>query len=369
MKQLTLLLCITALVTASCQNAKQYPELTEDGVYAEFVTNKGTFVAKLYHDKTPVTVANFVSLAQGTNTMTDSMYTGKPFYNGLTFHRVMKDFMIQGGDPLATGMGTPGYRFPDEFVEGLIHDRKGLLSMANGGPNSNGSQFFVTLVPTPWLDYKHSVFGEIVMGQEVVDSIGLVPVNKQNNKPIEDVIMQEVNIINKGDINVPNLKEALANQEQEQTEMANKAQEFAAEAKKELEAALEQAETLPSGLEIAYVTKGDGPKPTEGQTIQVDYEGYFTEGMLFDSSDVTLTDKFNVTNLARKAADAYQPIKTVLSKDMQLVAGFKEAMFNMSVGDEIVVKIPPHLGYGERGMGPIPPNTPLIFRMRMLSAE
>ncbi len=368
MKQLSLLLCITALVTASCQNPPKYPELTE-GIYAEFITNKGTFVAKLYHEKVPTTVANFVTLAQGTGVMVDTLYKGKPFYNGLTFHRVMKDFMIQGGDPLATGMGTPGYRFPDEFVEGLIHDRKGLLSMANGGPDSNGSQFFVTLVPTPWLDYKHSIFGEIVMGQDVVDSIGLVQVTPGSNKPVEDVIMQEVNIINPQNIEIPNLKEALEAKSLADTERANKIQEYAAEAKKELDAALANAETLPSGLEIAYVTRGDGPKPTEGQTVEVAYEGYFTEGLLFDSSDVTLTDKFNVTNPARKAADAYKPIKTALTKDMQIVAGFKEAMFNMSVGDEIVVRIPPHLGYEDRGSGPIPPNTTLVFRLKMLSAE
>jgi cyclophilin family peptidyl-prolyl cis-trans isomerase len=154
----------------SCK--EDYPDL-EDGLYAEFNTNKGTFLAELYYEQTPLTVANFVSLAEGnSHSMVDSTYQGKKFYDGIQFHRIIKDFMIQGGDPQGTGSGGPGYRFPDEINENLTHDSKGYLSMANAGPGTNGSQFFVTLAETPWLDSRHTIFGKVIQGQDVVDSIG-----------------------------------------------------------------------------------------------------------------------------------------------------------------------------------------------------
>ena len=160
MKKLSFLIIILSLSFGACQN--KYPDL-DDGVYAEFITNKGTFVAKLYNEATPLTVASFVELAEGKNEMVDSLYKGKKYFNGLIFHRVIKDFMIQGGDPLGTGSGNPGFKFPDEIVDTLKHTGKGILSMANSGQNTNGSQFFITQKETPWLDGKHTVFGEIVI--------------------------------------------------------------------------------------------------------------------------------------------------------------------------------------------------------------
>lgn len=174
----------------------QYPEL-EDGIYAEFVTTQGVMVAKLEVEKTPVTVANFVSLAEGTNTMVDSAYKDKKYYNNLIFHRVIDKFMIQGGDPTGTGMGDPGYKFKDEFHPDLKHDKPGILSMANSGPNSNGSQFFITEVPKPHLDNVHSVFGELVIGLNIQDSISNVEVDNRK-RPKEDVVITELNIIRKG---------------------------------------------------------------------------------------------------------------------------------------------------------------------------
>src|SRR5690625_2210967 len=177
-------------------NSSDHSELG-NGIFAEFQTNEGTFVAKLYHEQTPLTVANFVSLAEGTNEMiTEEDKKGVPFYDGLIFHRVIKDFMIQGGDPQGNGSGGPGYRFPDEFVPELTHSGKGILSMANSGPNTNGSQFFITLKETPWLDGKHTVFGEIVEGQEVVDAIGLL--ETKNDRPVNEVVMEKVTIIRNG---------------------------------------------------------------------------------------------------------------------------------------------------------------------------
>ena len=183
------------LSATSCEKDK-YPELGE-GVFAEIVTNKGTMVAKLTPEKTPVTVANFVALAEGDHPMVVPKFKGKPFYNGLIFHRVMNNFMIQGGCPEGTGRGTPGYRFGDEFDDDLRHDKPGILSMANPGPHANGSQFFITEKPTPWLDEKHAVFGELVLGLDIQDSISNVEV-APGDKPVEQVVIQEVNILRQG---------------------------------------------------------------------------------------------------------------------------------------------------------------------------
>jgi len=154
--------------------------------YAVFDTTEGKFKAKLFADKAPITVQNFVDLAEGKK-------TGKPFYDGLVFHRVIPNFMIQGGCPQGTGRGDPGYRFADEFHPTLKHERKGMLSMANSGPNTNGSQFFITVAPTPWLDRKHSIFGEIVEGYDVVEKISNAPRNAQD-RPNKDVKINSVKI-------------------------------------------------------------------------------------------------------------------------------------------------------------------------------
>jgi len=155
-------------------------------IYAAFDTSEGKFKVKLFADHAPRTVANFVALADGSK-------TGKPFYDGTTFHRVIPDFMIQGGCPEGTGRGGPGYRFPDEFHPSLKHSRKGLLSMANAGPNTNGSQFFVTVAATPWLDNKHSIFGEVTEGYDVVEKISLVPRGAQD-RPVKEVKVHSVKI-------------------------------------------------------------------------------------------------------------------------------------------------------------------------------
>jgi len=154
--------------------------------YAAFDTSEGKFKVKLFADKAPNTVNNFVSLADGSK-------TGKPFYDGTTFHRVIPDFMIQGGCPLGTGTGGPGYKFADEFHPTLKHTKGGLLSMANAGPNTNGSQFFVTVAATPWLDNKHSIFGEVIDGYDVVEKISKVPRGAQD-RPVKEVRINSVTI-------------------------------------------------------------------------------------------------------------------------------------------------------------------------------
>lgn len=162
-------------------------------MYAVFETNKGTFKAKLFADKTPKTVENFVSLAEGTNTKT-TVKAKSPFYDGLIFHRVIPNFMIQGGDPKGNGTGDPGYRFEDEFVKDLRHDKPGKLSMANAGPGTNGSQFFITVAATPHLNDRHTIFGEVVEGYDIVETISKVKTGP-SDKPVEPVVVKHVKII------------------------------------------------------------------------------------------------------------------------------------------------------------------------------
>ena len=165
MRRLNFVALLSAMfVFFSCNSQKKAYKDLGDGLFADIETTQGNIIVKLNYKETPITVANFVTLAEGKNSFVKAEYKGKPFYNGTIFHRVIKDFMIQGGDPTGTGMGDPGYRFEDEFVPTLQHDKKGILSMANAGPGTNGSQFFITQVPTPHLNGRHTVFGETVKG-------------------------------------------------------------------------------------------------------------------------------------------------------------------------------------------------------------
>ncbi|MBI6116510.1 peptidylprolyl isomerase [Salegentibacter maritimus] len=351
----------------------EYPEL-EDGMYAEFKTNYGTFVAELFYEETPITVSSFVSLAEGTNKMVDSTYKGKNYYNGLTFHRIIDGFVIQGGDPTGTGSGGPGYKFPDEIVDSLSHDSKGILSMANAGPGTNGSQFFVTLAPTQNLDGRHTVFGKIVKGQDVVDSIGKVETGPQD-KPIKTVTMEEVNIIRKGkdakNFEAPKVfeDELQAIKEKEDAE-AKKRQEAKEEMAKTFESHKDEAKALDSGLQIYFEEKGEGEKPETGQMVMVSYEGYFEDGDIFDTSKKELAKEMGLFNPNREAQGGYGPMAIVYGPDAPMIPGFKEGVQQMSVGDQALLYIPSHLGYGERGAGGvIPPNTNLVFRVKLESIK
>lgn len=363
MKKTALLFAFFAFTLFACQD--KYPDL-EDGVYAEFVTNKGTFVAKLYNDQTPITVSNFVDLAEGNNALADSTYKGKPYFDSLVFHRVIKDFMIQGGDPLGNGTGGPGYRFPDEIVEGLTHDRKGILSMANSGPATNGSQFFITARETPHLNGMHTVFGEVVIGIEVIDTINSVPTD-QRDRPVDDVVIEKMNIIRKGKVTLNSFEKNMEEIENERKETAQrlvKVKEATAQSFNELE---EEAEELPSGLKMVYTKKGDGAQPVEGQRVLVNYEGYLADGTLFDSNKVEIAEKYEMVDERRLQANQYAPMPAEYSLNAGLIAGFREGMLKMKVGDEAVLFIPSHLGYGETGAGNlIPPNAKLIFKIEIV---
>jgi len=166
-------------------------------IYAHFTTSDGNFTARLFDTEAPKTVANFTGLAEGTKEWSDprsGKKTNDKYFDGTVFHRVIAGFMIQGGDPLGEGTGGPGYTFADEFSPKLRHDRAGLLSMANRGPNTNGGQFFITLAPTPWLDNKHSIFGEIVEGMDVVKKIGSTPTSKPGDRPVKPIMVKSVMI-------------------------------------------------------------------------------------------------------------------------------------------------------------------------------
>lgn len=376
-------LFLLVLILTSCK--AQYPNL-EEGIYAEFVTTKGVMVAKLTYKKTPITVANFVALAEGNHPMVDSIYKGKKYYNGLTFHRVMNDFMIQGGDPKATGSGSPGYKFGDEFDVTLKHNKPGILSMANPGANTNGSQFFITEKPTPWLDgydenghlkncddprvYCHTVFGELIEGFDVLDSISNVK-TASGNKPIEDVVIEELNIIRKGkaekkfdapEIFINHFAEA----ERREKEKAAKAEAILKATKEKFDAQKKDAITLPSGLQYIITEKGTGEKLPQEAKVLAHYAVYFEDGKILETSNIETAEAFNIVNEQRKAKDGYQPITADIGPDAQMIQGFKEGLQQLSVGDKATLFIPYHLAYGESGTRGIPGKSNIIFEVEVL---
>lgn len=372
MKKISFLLfCSILFAFTSCN--EEYPEL-EDGMYAEFKTNHGTFLAELYYEATPMTVASFVSLAEGTSTMADEEHREKPFYDGLVFHRVIGDFMIQGGDPQGTGSGGPGYKFPNEIVDTLTHDSKGILSMANSGPDSNGSQFFITLKETPWLNGMHTVFGEVVQGMDVVEAIGNVE-TAQNDRPVEEVVMQEVKIIRKGSDAKDFKAEEVFSKELEEFKAETEAktrqmeEQRAANAQR-YEDLKAEAKELESGLKIHFLEEGEGPKPQQGDTVRVNYQGYLSSGDLFDTNIAEVAEEAGALNERRQQMGGYAPMPMLYSKDAPMIPGFKEGVQQMQVGDKAVLFIPSHLGYGENGAPPvIPPSADLIFEVELVDIQ
>jgi len=353
------------LILIGCKSS-QYAELG-DGLFADIQTNMGNIVLKLEHKKTPVTVANFVSLAEGNNPFVSEEYKEKKFYDGVTFHRVMRDFMIQGGDPTATGRGNPGYRFRNEIVDSLRHSGKGILSMANsGGDKTNGCQFFITHAETPWLDGKHTVFGEVIQGIAVVDSIANVEV-ADGNKPITEVTMNAVVIVRNGKEArkfdaVKVMTDYFAEEEALEAAMKKSIEDFVSEAVAQKEA----AEALPSGLKIHVIQEGSGIEPKVGQQVLVNYSGWLSDGTLFDTSSSEIAKQFGkFDEIDRMHRGDFSPSPMNYTPDSRLIAGFKEGLLTMKVGDKVRLFIPSYLGYGPQGGGPIPPNADLIFDLEI----
>jgi len=360
-------LIITALflLVISCRPTK-YVDL-DDGLYANMETNKGEILLKLEFEKTPVTVANFVSLATGTNKYVIDTLEGKKYYNGLVFHRVIKDFMIQSGDPKGTGRGGPGYEFSDEFPVDSIgnlllkHDKAGVLSMANPGPaGTNGSQFFITRKETPWLDGKHTVFGNVVTGQAVVDSI----IQNDTIRNIEIIIIGKVakrfNAQKEFSVFYDKyLKDIKDKEDKMQLAAANtlaKINKYAAEAKE-----------LPSGLKLVITETKNGEFPPKGSNVKVNYAGYFTDGRLFDTSFVEVAKAYGTYEEGRDQQNGYAPFTTIYGPEAKLIAGFKEGLQKMKIGDKAMLFIPFHLGYGVQGSGNVvPPDTDLVFELELV---
>lgn len=366
-KTLMLLILILVLNLTSCK--AQYPEL-EDGIYAEFITNKGVMVAKLESEKVPITVANFVSLAEGTNTMVNDKFKEKKFYNGLIFHRVMNEFMIQGGDPNGTGVGSAGYRFKDEFHPGLKHDKPGVLSMANSGPNSNGTQFFITEVPKPHLDKVHSVFGQLVIGLNIQDSISNVKVDNKN-KPIKNVVIEELNIIRKGkaakQFDAPKIFiNHFAEEERLEKEKIAKAEAIIKASKDKFVSQESKATILESGLKYFISEKGTGEKLKEGDRTITHYAVYFEKGKLLETSKLEIAEELDAVNEKRKEANKYEPIEVEITPNASIIAGLKEGIKQLSVGDKATIFIPYHLAYGEFGNRGIPGKSNLIFEVEIV---
>ncbi len=376
--RIALLIHVVALTSFAQKN--KYPDL-KDGIYAEIITSKGTMVAQLYDEKAPMTVANFVALAEGKHPLLGKEYRKKPFYNGLTFHRVIENFMIQGGDKTGTGGGDVGYKFPQEVRQDLKHDEPGVLSMANAGPGTNGSQFFIMHKPTPSLDMKYNVFGKVIKNVDVVGVIATVPKNK-SDKPLENVYMQEINIIRVGKqakkwkaekVFTEKLKESEEKDNAEKKKMAAYKENAPAarEAKKNEFAKLKAATLpLPSGVQLYIRSTGKGGPIANNAEIEVDYNGFFEDGRLFDSSNRETSLVYDNYNPRRDEAAAYKPLTLMYSKDMKLIPGFRDAILTMGYGDEVVAFIPSSQGYGDRGSGAnIPRNTDLIFEIKILEKK
>jgi cyclophilin family peptidyl-prolyl cis-trans isomerase len=366
-KRISLLVIVIATLFSCNDTHNNLP----DGLYAEIETNKGIILVALEFEKTPITVANFVTLAEGNNPFVNEDFKGKPFYDGLKFHRVIPEFMIQGGDPLGNGSGDTGYKFKDEITN-LKFDKEGLLAMANSGPGTNSSQFFITHNETPWLNGLHTIFGHVVEnGMETVNTIA------------QDDQIKTISIIRKGEaakkfnalsvfnnffktesehlktqaaLNAENLKKYA---EKYKSVIESKASYF-----KALKA---EATTSKTGLQYKITQKGNGKKPSNGAEIFIHYAGFLEDGTLFDSSIESVANAFGKFDHNRANANQYTPIPFQAGKKDGMIPGFVEGLEKMSFGDKAVLFIPSNLAYGEAGAGGIiPPNANIIFEVELL---
>ena len=337
MKKLVGLFALVALLFQSCDTSPR-PDLG-DGIFANIETDLGEIIVKLEYEKTPVTTANFVSLSEGTNQFVSEELKGKSFYDSILFHRVIKDFMIQTGDPQGTGMGGPGYKFKDEFDQSLSHNDKGILSMANAGPGTNGSQFFITHVPTPYLDGRHSVFGKVNSGQDVVDNIA------------QDDLIKSVKIIRIGkdaeEFDAPKIFENY---------ITNKSQADILRAEEEaklLDDITSGMIETESGLKYKVSKKGSGPNAKIDDVLSVHYSLKLVDGSEIDSSFTR-----------------GEPIEFTCGVG-QVIKGWDEAMQLLNKGSKATLVIPSELGYGSTGAGNgvIPPNATLIFEVELVDIK
>lgn len=355
----TLLLLGTAPVQAQKAPPPQASTLEEataaDGLYAIFETSLGTFACSLEFEKAPVTVGNFVGLAEGRIEFLDPRtqeWVSRPYYDGLKFHRVVPHFVIQGGDPLGDGTGGPGYAFIDEFHPDLRHDRPGVLSMANSGPGSNGSQFFLTLSKLSYLDGRHTVFGHVVFGYDVLERIASQPMGGPDNSlPIVDVILKKLKIQRQGPA-AERFDPVSAFQRQDSiaAEREVERQATAERFRAQLDREMGQAEETQSGIRFRVQTPGSGRQPEPGDMVKLHYEGYLEDGTKFDSS-----------------YDREMPFQFPVGQGF-VIPGLDEICRDMKPGEKRRVVVPAGLAYGDQGAKKfgIPPNATLIFDLELL---
>lgn len=353
LRSIGLLMSVMTIGTALYAQKNAAPKL-EDGMYAEFTTTKGTITLKLEDEKTPMTVANFVGLIEGNFTFQDSIKITKPYYDGLKFHRVIANFMVQGGDPEGTGMGGPGYKFYDETRPDLKHDKAGTLSMANSGPATNGSQFFITHKETPWLDGKHTVFGHVISGQEVVDKIA------------QDDVIQTVKIIRvgktakkfdatkvfNGDYN--RISEEYKKEAAEIERIAKMPQEeYRNFMYQEVLKKYPNAKQSTSGLVYVIENEGEGLTIEKGAPVSLHYSGTFRrDGDKFDSS-----------------YDRGQPMDFQYQVN-RMIPGFEEGIAMLKKGGKAKLIIPYYQAYGPNGRpGAIPPYSDLVFDIEVVDVQ
>ena len=344
-----------ATVALAADEAAIEAATAADGVYARLNTSLGTIVCRIETERVPVTAGNFVGLAEGTLSFRDPKtqeWVKRPFYDGLTFHRVVQGFVVQGGDPLGDGTGGPGYEFIDEFDPALSHTGPGVLSMANSGPGTNGSQFFITLAAAPHLDRRHSVFGNVVFGMDVLQAMAAEPMTgPEKSRPAKAIVIQNVSIIRRGKAaRAFDAAAAFAMQEQIVAARERERQEKAQRFQRELSAEAKSADSTASGLRFWVRTPGKGDPPVNGDMVEAHYTGYLEDGTQFDSS-------------YERGAGFRFPVG-----NGRVIKGWDEVFLLMRAGEKRRVIIPPQLAYGKTGFRRygIPADATLVFDLELI---
>ena len=354
----TSVILFLSLFTLFTSCSKSYDHLKE-GIYAEIETSKGNMIVQLEFQKVPNTVDNFITLAEGKNPFVSAEFKDKPFYDGLKFHRVIPDFMIQGGDPNGDGSGGPGYKFADEFHPDLKHSKAGILSMANAGPGTNGSQFFITHKETPWLDNIHSVFGEVIEGQEFINTI-------EGNDVIEKITIIRIGNEAKNFNAVKIFKNYYAKVAKAQKEAEEKAKVLAEEKTKEINSLKVNGTKSKTGLIYEIVTLGNGKKPTSTSKVYINYAGFLENGIQFDTTNEESAKQFGTYNPNKAAQNGYAPYPATM-ENLQFIPGFVEGIKLLNFGGKAKLYIPSNLAYGPQGAGGvIPPNANIYFEIEVL---
>jgi peptidylprolyl isomerase len=343
MKNVKILLFIGVILILSTTETIDAQNLG-DGIFARITTNRGDIIVRLEYQRAPLTVCNFIALAEG---RLDNL-NGRRFYDGLTFHRVIsvangdpQDFMIQGGCPLGNGRGGPGYNFPDEIDPELRHNRAGVLSMANAGPGTNGSQFFITIVPTPHLDGRHTVFGYVVQGQNIVNT------TRQGDRIVQITIIRNGQDANAFRADQENFDRLLGNiSSATEGRLRSARQEDVAK----INSDYPNTRITASGIRFIIQSEGTGAKPVRGRTVSVNYVGRLLSGTVFDDSSLR-----------------GQPLEFQVGTG-RVIPGWDEMVLDMRVGEKRLVIIPPELAYGDRAVGGvIPANSFLVFEMELVN--